>query len=477
MHSGSALAGIVSPLAALTGTFLELERRAHLFDFELRGVHLWKRIRFGVHGLLLQRLGVRDADSSGGAARMGRTIAGAFRGGAPLHEAELLFVGNGRRTKVEEVWWDPYCDPLATNFPWRKLVAERPFQGRHFKPERGGPVAHLDALTLALAFTTRIARWLPLTSSEKLALNDLEQLVGQALGIPLPVTRLATTALLRHDIARRFWARALSKVRPRAVLLVCSYGHEDLINECHARGVPTIELQHGVTSVYHMGYHFPDGLPQYAQMDFPAHFFSWGRYWTRSVRLPLSSDRQHDVGFAFLEVMKGNGSPPGDEPSQILFLSQETIGGELSRFAAEVARVVPNREVVYRLHPRERNDWRSRYPWLVDAPLAIDFAERPLVEALQRAHTQIGVYSTAIFEGVALGLRTLLLPLPGVEYMTSLLDERRAELVHHAEEVREWMKQSPRLTNREAVASDLFAPGAIQNARAAVDSVLRSSGR
>ena len=45
------------------------------------------------------------------------------------------------------------------------------------------------------------------------------------------------------------------------------------------------------------------------------------------------------------------------------------------------------------------------------------------------AEYQIGVYTSALFEGIELGCRTLLLPLPGIEHMERLLKSNQAVLI------------------------------------------------
>ena len=45
--------------------------------------------------------------------------------------------------------------------------------------------------------------------------------------------------------------------------------------------------------------------------------------------------------------------------------------------------------------------------------------------------TQIGVYSTAIFEGLAFGLKTYILDAPGKEYMQDLYQKGYAQLVNN----------------------------------------------
>jgi len=48
---------------------------------------------------------------------------------------------------------------------------------------------------------------------------------------------------------------------------------------------------------------------------------------------------------------------------------------------------------------------------------------------------QIGVYSTSLFEGMALGARTILVDLPGIESMTGVLEAGEASLARNGAEI------------------------------------------
>jgi hypothetical protein len=51
------------------------------------------------------------------------------------------------------------------------------------------------------------------------------------------------------------------------------------------------------------------------------------------------------------------------------------------------------------------------------------------------AQAQIGVYSTALFEGLAFGLRTFIADLPGASDMAPLVEAGLAELVSNAQQL------------------------------------------
>src|SRR5699024_2275823 len=110
---------------------------------------------------------------------------------------------------------------------------------------------------------------------------------------------------------------------------------------------------------------------------------------------------------------------------QILFISQGTIGKELAKLALNISRNMPDYHFIFKLHPGEFDRWRSEYTELSTAAKfenfeVIDNNKINLYRFLAESDYQIGVYSTAIFEGLTLGCKTVLFNLPGIEYMKDL---------------------------------------------------------
>lgn len=181
-----------------------------------------------------------------------------------------------------------------------------------------------------------------------------------------------------------------------------------------------VELQHGAISPFHLGYSYP-GRPVVA--DQPDELWCFGSYWTDVADLPAGM-RTEVMGASFLP-------PPGPkDPRRVVFLSQGTVGAELIRTADAVAKQHPELEILYRLHPSERAE-----DYEIPAGLQVSTGGSTL-DLLATATYQVGVSTTALFEGMALGCRTAVADLPGHEYLEpaiakghALLMRRPADLI------------------------------------------------
>ena len=92
--------------------------------------------------------------------------------------------------------------------------------------------------------------------------------------------------------------------------------------------------------------------------------------------------------------------------------------------------------MIYKLHPSEYADWKTRYPWLRESSVeVIDDPRRSIYELFAGTDAQVGVYSTALFEGLAFGLPTFIAKIPGWADMEILIQRNLATLVSNADEL------------------------------------------
>jgi hypothetical protein len=122
--------------------------------------------------------------------------------------------------------------------------------------------------------------------------------------------------------------------------------------------------------------------------------------------------------------------------NQIVFVSQGTIGKKLSLLAYELSKKVTNYKIIYKLHPGEYSAWKQLYPYLEESDITvIDSNNISIYSLFGESKIQIGVYSTAFFEGLYFGLYTFLIDINGIEHARILLDLNYAILVSDIEDL------------------------------------------
>lgn len=231
-----------------------------------------------------------------------------------------------------------------------------------------------------------------------------------------------------YELNYKIYKKILEKIRPKVVIEVVSYILNKLaLNQAaYDIGILIIELQHGTKGQSHIAYNFKEKM----KLDtFPQYIFTFGDYWKENTRFPINLENVKSVGWPFFEkqnIKFYNFTNDNDNDKiSILFISQGTIGELLSQLAVQLAEFLDldKYELIYKLHPGEYDEWEKRYPWLlVNGITVIDNNDKNMHYYFANANIQIGVYSTAIYEGLGYGLKTYILTYPGHEQLSELYE-------------------------------------------------------
>jgi len=315
---------------------------------------------------------------------------------------------------------------------------------------------------------TKIVR-LSLDRDEKVLLGDLENKINNRFIVQINLIKTVKNHLLSRKIMLPVYTRIIKNIRPKIAVVVVSYGYGTIIEACKDLAIPVVEFQHGNLSKYHVGYSFPEG--SVSGLQFPDYLLTFGDYWKGLVKLPIPNSHIIHAGYPHFESEKAKYS--GEQrKQQIIFISQGTIGKQLSSFAVKLKKIPDfSWDIVYKLHPGEYVRWRREYPWLIDSGITVmDDNSIPLYKLLAQSTFLVGVYSTVVYEGIGLGLQAILLDLPGIEYMDELIKSKLATKVSTVEEL---ISQIEQLKCRPANSDDIFKPNAVENISKALKGIMR----
>lgn len=237
---------------------------------------------------------------------------------------------------------------------------------------------------------------------------------------------------------KKYYKKYLNKKKSKKIYLVCSYGKEGLIAAAQELGIEVIEIQHGVMNKYHLGYHFPHNseIPY-----FPDKLLMFGEYWYKNINIPLKQEKIEFVGYPYLEKQLDKyRNKLQEKENQVLFISQGTIGKELTKKAIEFAKENLDKKIIIRLHPGEFSRWKTEYQVLYEnrhlKNIEIsDNNKKNLYEYLFESRYIFCVYSTVIYEAIYLGKKVGILNLPGIENIEDLIRKKIVYLFKENEEI------------------------------------------
>lgn len=445
----------------------EFEETLDLFSIRVEGTPIWERIRFRIFREIARQKGQGQPHTHRGDGvkdylhGFGLWLKNAVhRNPYFAGKHDFLFFGHQRR-KLEEdgYWWDVYCDPIHEQSELDYVHMETPHLLSHRSPAKTGNLRYLDLIQYGGTLQRKLGLRSPSLPDDVVSrLREAEVEIRRRFEVGVDIVSEAREALHVRKTTLPLYERLLDRVDPEVVVLVVSYGRERLIEACKRKGVPVVELQHGVIYDHHFGYSYPEGK---TKTTFPDYLLTFGEFWNENARFPIPDDRVIPVGYPYLEE-RLDVYDDVERSEQLLFISQGTIGRELSRFALEVHeddRI--DHEVVYKLHPGEYDRWEEEYPWLAESDVrVIDKSEPPLYRLFAESSAQIGVGSTAVYEGLCFNLETFVFEADGADVLQPLIEDGAASTIGTVEE----LVASLHSKNRQGFDRDhFFKPNAVDN--------------
>ncbi|MCM1235255.1 MAG: hypothetical protein NC489_34575 [Ruminococcus flavefaciens] len=277
---------------------------------------------------------------------------------------------------------------------------------------------------------------------------------------------------------KKAYSKILDKITPRLIVEVTYYNNSLMVlNElAKARGIPVIELQHGTMHDAHASYQFADGCGKIDQ--FPDYVFLFSEYWKKCAHLPIDDAHIKITGYPYFErqlYQYRNTAIKKEGPVNLIFVSQGTISRELGRLAADLCDLLDDTRyhIIYKLHPGEYEGWRERNPELLkDNIEVIDSLEHSIYEYFPKCSIQIGVYSTAIYEGLGFGLMTYIYDVGHADTMTELCRQGYAIYVRSAEEL--YSHITSHETNDSNSGKEFWKMNSLENICTEIDQLLET---
>jgi hypothetical protein len=393
-------------VAELCRAIWQVETDLGLLEWQTKGAHPWPIIRMRVFHELTRRSGIHGAPHPvrrtpyDKAALVARHVAGIVTRSPFTGRYAALVVPHPRKPNGVEI----YTDLLRTTLGDNALILDSGINGTPLPGSK-----NLDF------FTSAAGAIHPRTTDDRGMGQALEKLTG----VRIPVGAVLAREVPKHLRLRALYRALLKRHRIKTVYVVVAYFHQHIVGAARDLGIRVVELQHGAISPFHLGYSYP-GRPAVA--DQPDELWCFGSYWADVADLPAGM-RTEVIGATFLPT------PGPKDPRRVVFLSQGTVGAELIRTADAVAKQHPELDIIYRLHPSERAE-----DYTIPDGLQLSTGGSTL-DLLATATYQVGVSTTALFEGMALGCRTAVADLPGHEYLGPAIAKGHALLMTSSDQL------------------------------------------
>lgn len=292
----------------------------------------------------------------------------------------------------------------------------------------------------------------------KSILEQVQKDIIDHFGVQLPVMEMAYAHIVPFRKAVNYYTLLFQRSKAKVLYVVVGYANLNFaaIEAAKRSGMQVIELQHGTFTSYHLGYSFPN--TRSAIPYSPDRLLCFGQFWPETTALP-SQTTTYIIGAPYIQTLAGNLENITRKPNSITFTSQGVIGNQLLLFALECAHNLPDKEIIFRLHPSENFSTYQRRLIALSPPsnFSLSHGHPNIFRLLAETEIQVGVFSTTLFEGMVLGCKTIVIDMPGAEYMKPVITRGDALLVTTPKEFCEKLEDAPRCVDAEFY----YAPGVI----------------
>ena len=450
-------------LEVICNKLYELEKKHDLFNYQINQVYVWQYIRFKVFKAITTQTKCYSTDHTKKvkAKDILKALPALFYHSFfhnPLsgnYNKDFLLFIDSRKMLLDEEYTEIYSSFFLKDVDAKKYdIIEEPYVWKHYGKIKSNQ-KNLDYLyfrSYLLNFFTRIN----LSEDNLKFIEKIENEINSHFSININLKSLIISGLKLFKNDYNYYKKILKKRKPKFVLLVFSYEkRKALVAACKDLNIPSFELQHGTTSKFHLGYHYPSITKPVKY--FPDYYISFGEFWQKNASFPISNQKIIIGGFPYFSIQKEKFSDTKKKEKQILFISQGTIGGRLAELAFNAAKELKDYTIIYKLHPGEYDRWKNEYLYLskfnaLKNTQVIDNNKTNLYQLFAEASYLVGVYSTAIFEGMSFGLKTFIVDLPGNEYMNMIIELNLAKKIKTANEFIENLNS---FTNQE-IQKDYF---------------------
>lgn len=431
-------------MSDITGHILNIEKKYNLFEREISGIFFWKLIRFKLTSMVFNSLEFYEKGNKSAKRweKFNNIIVNDFntiKKNALTSDlsSDVLVFQSPRRINYNNSNTDIYTFFINKELLNQEIKLKSVnLDGKNKESNKEVKVAMLP---LSLQFVASHLYNVKFSKEDKRLIQNIKDDLNHKFSIDINIMSLIIKQIKKYRIQFSYYNKLFSKNNIRKIFIVCSYGLEPLISAAKKHNIEVIEIQHGTISPEHMGYHFPGtkSVPY-----FPDKILLFGDYWKETTCLPLDDKNIISYGYPYFTEQQKEYRHIEQQKNSVLFISQWTIGTKLVDIAFNFAERNPELQVEYKLHPKEYESWEQLYPKLVEAKKLSNFklcdsSRNDLYEVLNSVEYVVGVYSTVLYEALALGKKTILMKLPGVENMKNLVENKIVFLVSNELELKE----------------------------------------
>lgn len=216
-----------------------------------------------------------------------------------------------------------------------------------------------------------------------------------------------TIRVRRHvfEVELEGYRRLLDLASPKLLVLVQNGIEKSLFLAAKERGIPTVEAQHGLIDFSHPAYSYAPDISYDRQATFPDLFLTFSEHWELACHYPAGASISvgNDSLCPALTVVQ--------KIAAVMIVSSYLHQASLAPWVKKVAESIPERRIIYKLHPNQAAVADSITAEFDDLPNVDVISHQTSTSTLMKEVSHVvAVNSTVVYEALQAGRRVLLIP-------------------------------------------------------------------
>tara|TARA_B100001142_G_scaffold164786_1_gene164784 strand:- start:3891 stop:5192 length:1302 start_codon:yes stop_codon:yes gene_type:complete len=414
-----------------------LEEKYNLLEIEINGIHPWAAFRMDLYYLIGKKYEVFDQELNMKLSSWNKIIQSfqllrniiRYQPKLKLKKVDVLIFSHERSKILNNKFIDPYTHYLKANLLKDKisfLEFEPPYKGKHLRKKQDY-TRYLDVILILRNIKSLFVK-IKLNNTIKKTIQKLSEEINKEDNKFLDVKNTIISNTKKFKPTYDFYKYILQKTQPKKIYLVVSYGKGELIKAANELNIEVIELQHGTFSKYHLGYSFPY---KNNKKYLPTKFYVWNKYWKNLITLPIAKENVVLFPFQYIEKEKEKYKKTKKVKDSLIIFSQGGITESMAEKIINNIDYFKQYNMTFKLHPNEYH-MISRYTKLNQLKKMHNVTivkDIDLYKNLASFEFQAGVFSTVLYEGIEFNCKTILLDLPGIEYMSKFITKYNPKII------------------------------------------------
>ncbi len=411
-------------ISELLDLFIEFEANCDMYEVEFCGVKMWEALRDTAFDVL--RYHLVEEFSANIISPAPKKYTGKYtvdvlydrfvRRNAflKIEKRDVLIMSSVRKRKIDDqTYRDDYTYYLDKYLKRSHYVLNRDVDNRIYVRQESHNIIQFREMGFEKIYrimnnmpASERHRYVNVDEFDKKLICPMEAFfhIELTLGEKRKLLSIANYRIEKMPIFLAYYNLMFDIIRPKIVLFSMRGATtvHSLIEVSKSRNIPTVELQHGMSSRSYIQTNFPDSVkPEF----FADYYFCFGEIEKKNSRWPIDQSHIYPVGLPVLDMerQKYNNKNKNGDTKTILFLSNLRIA--VAYFVRDFCKLTENKDihVIFKLHPGECAAWLENiYPILRDCNLEIvhDF-DKPIYYYLGKADWTVGRGSTALVDASA----------------------------------------------------------------------------